>query len=113
MISKTIKIDGKDVRLAAPASLTYKYRAQFGSDMFNDMKTLATKNAGDLLTAEELETMFNIAYIMAKCGDPEIPDNPEAWLDEFDVFPIREVFAEVEALWMRSLGMTVSTKKKQ
>ena len=35
-----------------------------------------------------LEMFENIAYIMAKHADPNIPDTPEEWLDEFNTFSI-------------------------
>ncbi len=48
----------------------------------------------------------NIAYIMAKHADPEVPDTLEEWLDEFSTFSIYQVLPELIELW----GMNIKTE---
>ncbi len=65
------------------------------------------------VTAEELETLdfevfYNIAWIMAKTAEPTIPE-PLEWLEQFDEFPIADIFPELQDLMISSLQ---TTKKK-
>lgn len=53
-----------------------------------------------------LEMFENIAYIMAKHADPEVPDTLEEWLDEFSTFSIYQVLPELIELW----GMNIKTE---
>ncbi len=53
----------------------------------------------------------NIAYIMAKHADNNIPDNPEDWLDEFNTFSIYQVLPELIKLWGLNVQTQVESKK--
>lgn len=107
-------IDNKEVKFKATASTAIKYRERFNSDLLKDL--LSLYNAYDMnatnLTYEQLETFLRLAYTMAKQADSSIPDNAEDWLDEFDVFPIEEVFPQILDLWQSSIGTIETSKKK-
>ena len=46
-----------------------------------------------------LEMFENIAYVMAKHADANIPDTPEEWLDGFNTFSIYQVLPQLIELW--------------
>ena len=58
-----------------------------------------------------LEMFENIAYVMAKHADPEIPDTPEDWLDEFSTFSIYQVLPKIIELWGLNMKTEVEAKK--
>ena len=41
----------------------------------------------------------NIAYVMAKHGDPSQPDNIGEWLDQFEMFDIYEILPQILDMW--------------
>ena len=81
-LCKTIEIDGKPVKFRASAAIPRIYRIKFQRDIYKDLRSLEKSvkandedNSGlDLLSLEMFE---NIAYVMAKHADPEVPDTPE------------------------------------
>lgn len=112
-MERTIKIDGRDVRFKASAATIRNYRAQFGRDLLLDFQQLQTAaGSGQSLTAETLTIFENLAFIMAKQADPEIPDSPEEWLDGFDMFSIYVVLPQIVELWRLSELPTANSKKK-
>ena len=58
-----------------------------------------------------LEMFENIAYVMAKHADANIPDTPEEWLDEFNTFSIYQVLPEIIDLWGLNVMTGVESKK--
>ena len=126
-MEKILNIDGKEVRMRASALVPRLYRVRFGRDMVRDMATLrkAYRKVQDLpenATQEEIEdaqlsavdlTIFeNVAYVMAKHADANIPDTPEKWLDDFEMFSIYEVMPHILELWQMSQKTTSLPKKK-
>lgn len=115
-MKKIINIDGVDVAFRASAATTFKYRQKFGRDMMKDMARISElseekgKSAMEY-SGEALDTFFHLAYIMAAQANPSIPDNPDDWLDSFDVFPIDVVFPAIADLW-RTTMQTVDQPKK-
>ena len=58
-------------------------------------------------------TIFeNVAYVMAKHGDPSIPDDIDEWMDQFELFSIYEVLPEILKLWNLNNKQTSAPKKK-
>ncbi len=113
MILETI-IDNKPVKFKATASTAIRYRERFNSDLMKDMLDLYASYGENTnsLTYEQLETFLRLAYIMAKQADDSITDNAEDWLDEFDVFPINDVFPKILQLWQSSIATIDESKKK-
>ena len=58
-----------------------------------------------------LEMFENIAFVMAKHADPNIPDTPEEWLDEFNTFSIYQVLPQLIELWGLNVKTDVDAKK--
>lgn len=127
-MEKTLKIDGKSVKMRASALIPRLYRFRYKRDMIKDMSSLrkAYQKVNSLpeeATEEEREeaqlsvldlTIFeNVAYVMAKHADDSIPDTPEEWLDEFETFSIYEILPEIMELWALSNATTSQAKKNE
>ena len=54
----------------------------------------------------------NIAYVMEKHADANVPDTPEEWLDGFNTFSIYQVLPQLIELWGLNVQTDVSAKKK-
>lgn len=126
-MEKIIVIDGKEVKMKASALVPRLYRFKFGRDMIADMNKLRkayekAANVAEEATEEEKKdaqlsvmdlTIFeNTAYIMAKHADNNQPDNPNDWLDQFNMFSIYEVLPHILELWNLSTATTSMPKKK-
>lgn len=116
-LTKTILIDGKEVKFKASAAIPRLYRIKFGRDIFKDLdslgKSVNTNNkAQSGLDIPSLEMFENISYIMAKHADDSVPDTPEEWLDEFSTFSIYEILPEIIDLWGLNLKNDVKSKKE-
>ena len=122
-IKKNILIDGKEVPFKASAAVPRLYRLKFGRDIYRDFASLedsvrqdAKKHANEeekqsTLDIKSLEMFENIAYVMAKHADPNIPDTPEEWLDEFNTFSIYQVLPSIIELWGLNVQTDVESKK--
>ena len=110
-MTRVIEIDGKQVPFKASAAIPRLYRVKYGRDIFKDLMALekalnenSDENSG--LDVFSLETFENIAYLMAKHADANLPETAEEWLDEFSVFSIYQVLPEIIELW----GLNVQTQ---
>lgn len=126
-MEKIILVGEKEVKMRASALIPRLYRFKFGRDMISDMTSLkkAFKKVEELpedATEEEKQeaqisvmdlTIFeNVAYIMAKHADKKQPDNPDEWLDQFEMFSIYQVLPQILALWNMNTVTTSTPKKK-
>lgn len=126
-MEKVILVGDKEVKMRASALIPRLYRFRFRRDIIKDMVALKksynkaaelTKDATEeqreeaQLSAIDLTIFENVAYVMAKHADNSIPDTPEEWLDEFDMFSIYEVLPQILELWDLSQGQTSMPKKK-
>lgn len=116
-IKKNICIDGKEIPFKASAAVPRMYRLKFRRDIYKDFVTLQASIKNDdaehsMLSIASLEVFENIAYIMAKHADPEnVPSDPDAWLEQFDVFSIYQILPELLALWGFNVETQVESKK--
>ena len=116
-IKKTITVDGIEVPFKASASLPRIYRAKFRKDIFKDFSALKNSvdendegNSG--LGIESLEVFEGVAWCMAKHADPEgVPDDPDEWLEQFNVFSIYQILPELMELWGMNLETQAESKK--
>lgn len=114
----TIRIDGQDVRFKSTAAVPLLYRRQFKRDLFRDIRTVAEAMSGrdassTDLPIQALSTFEDLAYIMAKHGDPDtVPDSPEEWLDGFSMMPVFAVFPVILDLWSGNVDGLEESKKK-
>ena len=60
---------------------------------------------------ESLEVFENIAYIMAKHADSNVPDNPDDFLEQFNTFSIYEILPQLIELWGLNTATQVESKK--
>ena len=125
-MDKILTISGKEVGLRATALTPRLYRHKIGRDIIQDMSQLQkafakaaqiSKDATDeereaaQLSVMDLEIFENVAFIMARQYDQNIPDTVEAWLDEFDTFSIYEIFPVILELWNLNNRTTAKPKK--
>lgn len=115
-MTKKIEIDGKQVLFRASAAIPRIYRMKFHRDIYKDLSALEKSiGSGDEETSNldlfSLEMFENIAFIMAKHADPEIPDTPEEWLDEFNTFSIYQILPKLIELWGLNVKTDVEVKK--
>lgn len=101
---KNIEIDGKQVPFRASAAIPRIYRMKFQRDIYKDLASLEKaidSNSEEVSNLDlfSLEMFENIAYVMAKHADPNIPDTPEEWLDAFNTFSIYQVLPKIIELW--------------
>ena len=115
-IVRKVEIDGKQVPFKASAAIPRIYRIKFNRDIYKDLRSLE-KAVGERdeensnLDLFSLEMFENIAYVMAKHADPNIPDTPEEWLDEFNTFSIYQVLPSIIELWGLNVQTEVESKK--
>lgn len=115
-VMKTIEIDGKQVPFRASAAIPRIYRIKFNRDIYKDLAALEKavgENTEEVSNLDmfSLEMFENIAYIMAKHADANIPDTPEEWLDEFNTFSIYQVLPRIIELWGLNVQTQVEAKK--
>ena len=115
-MTQTIEIDGQPVKFRASAAIPRIYRLRFHRDIYKDLslleKSISKEDEGDSnLDLFSLEMFENISYIMAKHADPEVPDTPEEWLDNFNTFSIYQVLPKLIELWGLNVQTTVQSKK--
>ena len=115
-IVRNVEIDGKQVPFKASAAIPRIYRIKFNRDIYKDLRSLEKAvGEGDEnnsnLDLFSLEMFENIAYVMAKHADPNIPDTPEEWLDEFNTFSIYQVLPSIIELWGLNVQTAVESKK--
>jgi len=119
-MDKIIKIDGKDIKFRATARTPRLYRALTMRDLIRDFKSLtdhyqeAQENKDETgLSIEDLTIFENVAYVMARHANPDMPEkNPDDWLDSFDFFSIWEVLPQILELWRLNNIQTSKSKKK-
>lgn len=115
-IVRKVEIDGKQVPFKASAAIPRIYRIKFNRDIYKDLRSLEKAvGEGDEensnLDLFSLEMFENIAYVMAKHANPNIPDTPEEWLDEFNTFSIYQVLPSIIELWGLNVQTEVESKK--
>ncbi len=126
-MEKTVTIDGRPVRFKATGGLSYRYKAQFGREVIQDLiaieqatmsiptATTAGKKAKEArelaaayeMTGQALEMIYNVLWCMAKTADETIPD-PQAWLDSFETFNVWDIWGELEEI--AGANMAISPK---
>ena len=111
-----IEIDGKQVAFKASAAIPRIYRIKFQRDIYKDLAALEKAISKEDETVSNLDMfsleMFeNIAYVMAKHADPDIPDTPEEWLDAFNTFSIYQVLPKIIQLWGLNVKTDIEAKK--
>ena len=115
-VTKTIEVDGKAVEFRASAAIPRLYRNKFHRDIYKDLNELQkgideNDAANSNLDTFSLELFENIAWLMAKHQNPDVPNNPEEWLDEFNTFSIYGILPQIIELWGLNVEQQVESKK--
>ena len=115
-ICRKIEIDGQEVLFKTSAAIPRIYRLKFQRDIYKGLRELEQSigegnEESSNLDLFSLEMFENIAYTMAKHGNPEIPDDVEEWLDGFNTFSIYQVLLQLIELWGLNVKMDVEAKK--
>ena len=121
MVTRTIEIDGKEVKFKASAAVPRIYRIKFGRDLFADLQKIAksvdakgkkNKKENSEIPIEDLTMFENVAYTMAKHADPKnVPEDIMDWLEQYETFSIYTVLPAILELWNLN-EQTMSTAKK-
>ena len=107
-MKKTIEIDGKTVPFKANALTALIYRRDFQKDLFAELRNIDLKE----MSVATMQTIYELAYVMAKQGDKSLKLNFSEWLENFEVFPIEEIGLEVLTLWQKSNTGLSSSKNR-
>ena len=111
-MEKVLTISGKEVGFKATASTTKRYRQKFNRDLFKDIEKLIPKVNEEQLGVDDLECFMDIAYIMAYQYNNTIPEDPDDWLDEFEMFDIYIILPQIIELWGLNMVELETPKKK-
>lgn len=114
-MEKTINVGGRDIPFKATASTPRRYRAQTGKDLLKDLYAIsaASSNGGAVdFSKIDTDVLMQLAYTMAKQADPEVPDDINDWLDEFEPMDVLNACGEILMLWGASQKPIEKTKKK-
>lgn len=112
-MEKIISINGREVGFKATATTVKKYREKFNKDLFKDIQNLIPKVNDQSLGANELECFMNIAYVMAWQYDHSIPEDPDEWLDQFEMFDIYMILPQIIELWALNTEQLEKPKKSR
>ena len=139
-MDKIVVIDGKEVGFRATALTPRLYRHKIGRDIIRDLNQLKRnyekaidaqniqkpgKDATEQqvndyeqamqdaqLSVMDLEIFENVAFVMARQYDQNLPNTPEEWLEGFAVFSIYEILPDILTLWQLNQQTTSTPKKK-
>ena len=112
-VTKTIEVDGKEVQFRASAAIPRLYRNKFHRDIYKDLNELQkgideNDTESSNLDTFSLELFENIAWLMAKHQNPDVPDTPEDWLNTFSIY---EILPQIIELWGLNVEQQVESKK--
>ena len=113
-----IHVGTQDIPMRASALVPRLYRVKFGRDMMRDLIRLkdkvkdASEDHSDL-DALDLTIFENVSWMLAKHANPDVPDDPDEWLDSIEgVLSIYEALPQILALWSENMVTTSVPKKK-
>ena len=110
-MNKTVIVGNKELKLKTSAALMRLYRANFGRDLMKDVLSLKGVDQETIFEDDNMETLENITYTMARHADPDIADNIVEWLADFDTFGLLGVLPEVLNLWEEEIKTSSDAKK--
>lgn len=112
-MERIINIGGTPVPMKATASTLVRYRNQYGRDLLEDFSTIQKATKAPTLAAEAIQLFICLCHTLAKQADPAIAPDAFDWVDQFDIFPVREFYLDVVSLWAESLGQTVEIAEEK
>lgn len=116
-MEKIVTIGNQEVKFRSSAALPHMYRRKFQRDIFLDMEDLRknltkNKDGSSSLSITSLEMFENLAWCFARHADPNVPDDIEEWLAQFETFDIYVLLPELMSMWNTEQLSTSSLKKK-
>ena len=116
-MEKIVMIGDKEVKFRSSAALPHMYRRKFSRDIFIDMAALRkslrkSKDGTYQLDIESLEMFEDLAWCFARHADPEVPEDVETWLGQFETFDIYNILPDLFAMWTNENAGTSRLKKK-
>lgn len=102
-MEKAILISGEYITFKATGGMFYRYKAQFGRELLDDLEKAAEGVA-------ELDTLYNIIWTLAKTADDSIPP-PDVWLDSFEIFPVRQIYDELQDIILGNIKIDACNRK--
>lgn len=121
-MEKIIKIDGKSVKLKSNAMQAIIYRREFGRDIMEVQGSLMKmvnfdKKGGMSFNINGISGIDSVGIVemiwtMAKAADSSVPPL-EQWLEQFDSFPIMDIFAECYELILANFVSISKIKNAQ
>lgn len=104
-MQKIINVDGQDILLKINGGFLIDYKMRFKKDVFQEFFKIANAlsntdedNSLSVMSTLDMETIYNIIYLMAKTADNSIPDEPVEWFRKFDSFPIADILTDAVEL---------------
>lgn len=115
--TQIVTIDGQDVPMRISGATPILYRNEFHKDMLVSMAQLqSSEQDGESVTIPEgaIETLLEIAFIMAKQGDSSMKKTYVEWLDEISFESITDgtVLTAVMNMFNKDKETLVEDKKK-
>lgn len=121
-MEKVILIDGKEVTFKKTAATMLFYKRQTGRDFYADLtgylacckkdeKGEFLKDESGSLIVEidkalfEFDYMYDILHTMARQADPTISPDCLLWYDQFNTFPVIQVFIELIPMLLQEMSV--------
>lgn len=118
-VLRTVHVGNQDIPMRASARIPRLYRVKFGRDIIRDINRLkksmeaVKKDPEAELDVMDLTIFEDMAWLFAKHADPDVPADPDDWLDSIDgVFSIYEAFPAILDLWAENAAQTSVPAKK-
>ena len=94
-MEKVIEIDGQKIPFKATGGTARRYRLHFGRDLIQDFYRMG-KTSGGAADFEnvDIQVFENMAWVMAKTADPELPPVDE-WLEGFQPLSLIGAMEEI------------------
>ncbi len=117
-MERILKAGDIEIPMKSSAAIPHLYRRKFNRDVFADFNELQKNlvksiDGTAILSMDSLEMFESLAYCFAKHADPNVPDDPQKWLEQFEFFDIYNLIPEVLDLWTMETKGTSVLKKKQ
>lgn len=118
-----VMIDGQEVPMRVSAATPIIYRNEFHKDMFKTLDGLSggepiTDDKGDVVAVTipegAVEAILELAYVMAKQGDPKLKVSFVEWLEgfSFEAITSGEVLQPILQMLNNDKETIVESKKK-
>lgn len=123
-MEKTLTIDGRKITFKKSGATMLRYRRQTGREFYSDLSAflssvdvenvekskVSAKQASELLQNFQIDYMYDMLHVMAREFDKNIPSDLLDWLEEFNEFPVIQIFIELIPMLMSELSVTAKNE---